>query len=49
MAFQLLFNIITGGGDNMDDMNSQATMGNTSFDSLLTGIMILLIKFLIIV
>jgi len=50
MAFQLLFNIITGGGDNMEDMNTQTIMGNnTSFDSLLTGIMILLIKILIIV
>lgn len=50
MAFQLLFNMITGGGDNMEDMNSQTMMGNNaSFDSLLTGIMILLIKILIIV
>jgi predicted lipid-binding transport protein (Tim44 family) len=48
ILFQLLFNLITGGS--MGDMGSSGMMGNssTTLDSMITGLLILLVKLLII-
>lgn len=51
IAFQFLFNIITGGGEDMDDMSSQTMMtgSSTTLDGFLSGILVLLVKFLLII
>lgn len=52
IAFGLLFNTFTGGGNNMDDMmNASSNMLNsgTSIDVFLSSLFVLLIKFLMIV
>lgn len=51
IAFKLLFYVLTGGKDDMDDMMSSGSMAGsgTSINSFLAGLLIFLIKFLMIV